>query len=91
MAARERIGKQALSFNPDEWTEWLRFKDIVGAVDPLTVAREWLAWRQRVAAFVRELLSRLDKRRHEDSGENAAYDAKDALPVLQGGGELGGR
>jgi integrase len=46
MAARERIGRQALSFDADEWTEWLRFKDIVGAVDPLTVAREWLAWRR---------------------------------------------
>jgi integrase len=43
---REKIGKQAMSFNADEWVEWLRFKDIVGAVDPLTVAREWLAFRR---------------------------------------------
>jgi integrase len=46
MAARERIGRQAMSFDPDEWVNWLRFKDVVGAVDPLTVAREWLAWRR---------------------------------------------
>ena len=46
MAARERIGRQALSFDAEEWAQWLRFKDVVGAVDPLTVAREWLAWRR---------------------------------------------
>jgi hypothetical protein len=46
IAARERIGRQAMSFNPDDWVEWLRFKDVVGAVDPLTVAREWLAMRR---------------------------------------------
>jgi integrase len=45
-AAREKIGRQALSFNADEWANYLRFKDVVGAVDPLTVAREWLAHRR---------------------------------------------
>jgi hypothetical protein len=39
-AAKERIGRQALAFDPEEWADWLRFKDVVGAVDPLTVARE---------------------------------------------------
>jgi len=46
MAARKRIGKQALSFDPDAWVQFLRFRDIVGAVDPLVVAREWLALRR---------------------------------------------
>lgn len=44
--AREHIGQQAMSFDPHEWTQYLRFKDIVGAVDPLTVAREWLELRR---------------------------------------------
>ena len=50
--AREKIGKQALSFDPDEWVQFLRFKDIVGPVDPLTVAREWLAVRHGETDFL---------------------------------------
>ena len=46
MAAKEEIGRQAMSFNAAEWTRWLRFKELVGAVDPLTVAREWLSYRK---------------------------------------------
>jgi len=45
-AAREKIGKQALSFNAEEWVNYLRCKDVVGAVDLLTVCREWLAFRR---------------------------------------------
>jgi len=45
-SAREKIGMQALSFDAVEWVNYLRFKDIVGAVDPLTVGREWLAFRR---------------------------------------------
>jgi len=48
MDAREKIGRQALSFDADEWVQWLRFRDLVGPVDPLTVAREWLAARRGV-------------------------------------------
>ncbi|MDR0353062.1 MAG: hypothetical protein LBI02_06850, partial [Opitutaceae bacterium] len=47
--ARERIGRQALAFNAADWAEWLRFKELVGAVDPLIVAREWLSFRRGTA------------------------------------------
>lgn len=39
---RDRHGSSILTFNPQEWKTWERFREIVGVeIDPLVVAREW--------------------------------------------------
>ena len=76
MRAKNDIGKQALSFNAAEWENYLRCKDVVGAVDLLTVCREWLGFRRGDTAGtmpVAEAIERYLAAYAPTAGERMAY------------------
>ena len=47
--AEKRIahGEDVLTFEPKEWRRWLTFRELIGEADPLQVAQEWLAGREK--------------------------------------------
>lgn len=49
---RTEFGTEILTFDPREWRVWQLFKERVGGVDPLTVAHEWIADRQRRGVII---------------------------------------
>lgn len=44
---RSDYGTDVLTFDPREWRQWLTFRELIGAADPVQVAQQWLAARAR--------------------------------------------
>ena len=40
-------GTDVLSFDPREWRRWLSFRELIGDTDPVQVAQQWLAAREK--------------------------------------------
>jgi len=43
---RTAHGTDVLTFDPREWRRWLMFRQLIGEIDPVTVAQQWLAGRK---------------------------------------------
>ena len=67
---RTEHGTNVLTFDPNEWRVWLAFKNAIGEADPLQVAHEWMAARQKAAVIesitVREASDRYLRARAAD-------------------------
>jgi integrase len=43
LTKRELSGRSVMDFNPADWHLWTQFRELIGAADPMDVARFWLA------------------------------------------------
>jgi len=44
---RSDHGADVLKFDPNEWRRWLTFRELIGDADPVQVAQQWLAARDK--------------------------------------------
>lgn len=55
-------GTDVLSFDPREWRRWLSFREIIGDTDPVEVAQQWLAAREKHGVQASILVSAASER-----------------------------
>ncbi len=68
-------GRAVLNFKPEEWTRWEQFRAAIGDVDPMEVARFWIAKGGRATGgglSVAELVKRYLDTRIKEDGETAS-------------------
>lgn len=59
---RSDHGTDVLTFDPNEWRRWLTFREIIGDADPVQVAQQWLAVRDKHGVQASILVSEASER-----------------------------
>jgi hypothetical protein len=59
---RSDHGADVLKFDPNEWRRWLTFRELIGDADPVQVAQQWLAARDKHGVQASILVSEASER-----------------------------